>query len=212
MPPARRFMELSENNVDYKWFCSLQDKHKGKEAWLFGKGPSFFKYKNLNPKGIIATINEACYHIKDIDYAFTWFADNKDLKPESGEIIDGSRGHNIRDIEEYSPKKKAIYMYQGTGELAVSYLIWMGVKLINFVGIDGTGKYSEEFEWGGKDFTMEYADKRRLIIKERMKHMMRLAGVECVDHSICPDKDISSLVGWSGLHSFPDTPRLLMQR
>jgi hypothetical protein len=191
-------MELSESNIDYDWFCSLQNKHKGKEAWLFGKGPSFSKYKTLKPEGVIATINEACYYVDDIDYAFTWFADKKDIRPNTGEVIDGSRGYNIRDIKEYSPKKKAIFMYQGTGELAVSYLIWMGVKLINLVGIDGVGKYSEEFKWGFNDSKMEYANKRRLTIKERMKYMMRLAGVDCVDHSICHDRDISSLMGWSG--------------
>jgi hypothetical protein len=197
-------MELSKDNIDYEWFCSLQDKHKGQEAWLFGKGPSFSKYKTLSPSGVIATINQACYHVKDVDYAFTWFADKKDIRPETGEVIDGSRGHNIRDIEEYSPKKKAIYMYQGTGELAVSYLIWMGVKLINLVGIDGVGKYSEKFEWTCKK-TMEYANRKRLLIKERMKHMMNMAGVECVDHSICCSS--SSLEGQAGFLPFSRRPQ-----
>jgi hypothetical protein len=200
-------MELSESNIDYDWFCSLQNKHKGKEAWLFGKGPSFSKYKTLKPEGVIATINEACYYVDDIDYAFTWYADKKDIRPKTGEVIDGSRGYNIRDIKEYSPNKKAIFMYQGTGELAVSYLIWMGVKLINFVGIDGTGKYSKEFKWENpKNITLEDANSRRLLIKERMKHIMNMAGVKCVDHSIC--RDYSSLEGQEGFFLSPSAPRL----
>jgi hypothetical protein len=189
-------MELAEDNVDYEWFCSLQNRHKGEDAWLFGKGPSFSLYETLNPSGVIATINEVCEKVKDVDYAFTWYADRKEIKPETGEVIDGSRGHNIRDIKEYSPKKKAVFMYQGTGELAVSYLIWMGVKLINFVGIDAFGKYSAEFDWT-TDKTVEYAEKRRLSIKQRMKHMMDMAGVECVDHSICCSSGLEGQAGFS---------------
>jgi hypothetical protein len=200
--------ELSEDNIDYEWFCELHNKHKGEEAWLFGKGPSFEKYSTLKPKGVIASINESCCHVKDLDYTFCWYADKKVLKPESGIVIDGSRGFNTREFNEYSPKKKAIFIKHGTGELATSYLIWMGVSRINLVGIDGVGKYSKEFKWGC-DKPLEYANKRRLEIKDRMKQMMKMANVDCVDYSNS-EEDICSrtkvVYRGGGVYSFFPAP------
>ena len=176
---------ITDRDLNFKWFNELKDIHKGEEAWLFGKGPSFDLFDKSEATGIKATINEALYFIDSVDYAFTWHVDDKNLKVEGKtQLIDGKRSFSISDIDAWSPHRKATFIKHGTGELAVSYLIWMGIGKLNFVGMDGTGEYSKDFVWTQPEgIDADKSDIIRAEIKDRMFKMLNIAGVEYIDHS-----------------------------
>jgi len=174
-----------DRELNFQWFSNLKGIHQGEEAWLFGKGPSFDNFNEEDATGIKATINEALYFIDSVDYAFTWHCDKKNLTLTGDtELIDGTRSFSVSEMAMWSPERKATFIKHGTGELAVSYLIWMGIKKLNFVGMDGTGKYGSRFEWWQPEsLDMIASDKIRAGVKERMFKMLNIAEVEYIDHS-----------------------------
>jgi hypothetical protein len=176
---------LEERDANFGWLSALLGRHEGEEVWLFGKGPSLDDFTADETVGIRATINEALYTIDNVSYAFCWHADKKDISaPSPTEVIDGTRSYNTSDIDFWSPSRKAIFIKNGTAELAMSYLILMGFKKIHLIGFDGVGGYSENFKWKLKSgVTDEMAENCMLKIKDRMFYMMDAAGVEYKDYS-----------------------------
>ena len=176
-----KLRELHGNNEFTK---GLLDKHNGEEAWLFGKGPSFDDYDQSGAGELRATINEALYAVDSVTYAFCWVGDKKDLRAEEGTIIiDGSRSAYSSEFDKWKPKKEPMFINNSTGELAVSYLIWMGISKLHLIGFDSIGKYSKNFKWTRKRDDMPLCDAARLESKQRMQTMLDMASIEWKDYS-----------------------------
>ena len=159
----------------------LSEKHKGEQAWLFGKGPSLDAFCMDDAGALRATVNHACLVVPDASYCFSHFEDRQDIDTPDGCLLITGESDNIgSNISEY--EEGDLFMKYSSAELAASYLIACGVSVLHLVGFDPREKYSSHFEWDeGNVLDLEQIS-IRFMIKNHISHMAALAGVDVYDY------------------------------
>jgi hypothetical protein len=134
-------------------FNGLLDKHKGEEAWLFTKGPSFDDF-DMNTAGKLRiTINQVCEHVEDALYCVSFWKDGLRFNlPEGCSLLNGSdvNGKSVasrpqKSSDTFIPKKIPLFFQYSTMSLAMSYIAYMGIKAVHLIGCDPGEGYAPRF-------------------------------------------------------------------
>jgi len=167
----------------------LKDRHKGETAWLFGKGPSFeaFDFVLMDAiGGVPCALTHAAAFVPSVRYRFSW-RDDRFVLPEIEGCTDlvGEAEETVSQISQWTPVELPHFFRTGTGEYAISMLIYMGFSKIHLVGFDVHGNHAACF--GQPDLEGEAynsAVRRRQLIKDNMLRCAEKAGVRVIDISV----------------------------
>jgi len=155
-------------------------KHKGEEAWLFGKGPSLDSFSMEDAGKLRATVNHACFVVPEPTYCFSCFEDYQEIKPPVGcDYITGEGKRIVGEIKDYSIGD--LFLKYSSAELAASYLISCGIAVLHLIGFDPARKYSSQFTWGNRELSDEDIS-IRFMIKNNIQDMAALADVDVYDY------------------------------
>jgi hypothetical protein len=169
-------------------FCDLLDKHKGEEAWLFTKGPSFDDFDMDTAGRLRVGVNQSCQYIKDVSYCVTFWADGLQfILPDGCRLLNGKdeMGRNVasrphKSSDTFEPKTLPLFFQYSTMSLAMSYLAWMGVKAVHLIGCDPAQGYAKPFGAQrslNEDETLVQKQTRNLVID-----MANIAGITLYDY------------------------------
>jgi hypothetical protein len=161
----------------------LINKHKGEDAWLFGKGPSLDSFCMDDAGSLRATVNHACYVVPSPVYCFSFFIDRQEICPPEGcEYITGEGMALCNDIGEY--KAGDLFFKYSSAELAASYLIACGIEALHLIGFDPKHLYSKHFVWPRNRGLNGRETSERYMIKNNIAEMASRAGVNVYDYGI----------------------------
>ena len=175
-------------------FSSLKSKHRGEEAWVFTKGPSFDDFDISIAGDLVIGINETVEKLPSPLYCVSFWADGTKVNIPDGCVHLNGKDESGRNIvrrpspqncvgataNHFVPGEVPLFFQYSTMILAMSYLAYMGVSSVHVIGVDPEEKYSEQFNWGGGDLTEDQLKVRRQT-KNLMIDMAYKAGMEIYD-------------------------------
>jgi hypothetical protein len=163
-------------------FESLMDKHKDREAWILGKGPSLDLYKEKMSRGcvIIGVNNVGNYHRVHYSITTDGFAKDAYGKAEISQLTAlphrGGFSHKKDDIwflhcddmrsdgyagrlsKEQVSTSRWLYTCSSSAQPAVHLAWYMGCTKIHMIGIDGGVGYAEGLPRNKRDPGQTYDD------------------------------------------------------
>jgi hypothetical protein len=153
----------------------LLDKHKGEEAWLFTKGPSFDDF-DMNTAGKLRIgVNNACEFVSDVVYCVNLWADHHKLNVPKGCVLLNGKdetGKSVvsraqRSVDTFTPQSLPLFFQYSVMSLAMSYVAWMGIKTLHLIGCDPAQGYSKCFEWKRGPLTAD-----EVVIQHQTKNLI----------------------------------------
>lgn len=166
-----------------------KDQHLGETAWLFGKGQSLdvFDFSVMDASGgVPCALTHAATYVPGVRYRFSW-RDDCFVLPEIEGCTDyvGHAEETVSQLNQWSPRELPHFFRTGTGEYAVSVLIYLGFREIRLVGFDCVGHHATCFnqpELSGINY--DKAVNRRNLIRHNMQACAAKAGVKIYDELI----------------------------
>jgi len=148
------------------------NRHAGREAWLFGKGPSLSKFNFDDAGEIRCAINDVTAHVPDVRYCFAndgvqnWadvykpgqilfqpkrcLGEYDSTKPKAVACDVVAYGDTHDDGRLLLPRDQLaelLTIRRGTLGSALQILHIMGIQRLHLVGIDGGGRHAEGYQF-----------------------------------------------------------------
>jgi hypothetical protein len=186
------------------------NRHAGREAWLFGKGPSLSGFNFSDAGEIRCAINDATAHVPGVKYCFAndgvalwadvYTAGQTLFQPARclGEYDSMLAGAVACDVVAYDDTHddhrlllsrdhlaQLLTIRRGTLGSALQILHIMGIKTVHLVGIDGGGQHAEGYQFRTRlraDHAKDYN-----AIKDAAIDSAALMGIKLIFHSTNPD-------------------------